>query len=175
MGLDKRILQLENSVITESSQSETYKNQVARLRANLEESHKEQNVLRAEIEELHLKLKQQIFITKENIEKSELKGAQDQINLSYKFAHVDESLLNSLSFGSRNQDLNQELMIKFEQLQSKFEEHRLQSQKETEILKNQNRDLQNELFKSRSQNLLISAITSEVEDITWSWVNLIKE
>jgi hypothetical protein len=154
--IDKKVLQLENSVITESSQRETYKNQLSILRQNIEESHKEQTNLRAEIDELHLKLKHQIVITKETIEKSELRAGQDQMNFSYKFPQVEESQLNSLAFGIHKPDQNQELMIKFEQLQNKFEEHRLQSQKETETLKKQNRDLQNELFKSKSQNMMIS-------------------
>lgn len=154
--LDKKALQQENTLLTEASQMEAYKQQIQKQRADFENLNQEYNLRVAEVEEMRSQLRRQEQIVRETLEKSESRIHPEQMSFSYKFPQIEESNLNALAFNQGyGADMNHELMVKFETLQNKFEEHRLQSQREAEELKHRNAELQHELLKTRSQAQIV--------------------
>jgi len=155
--LDKIVLQQENTLLTEASQMDAYKQQIQKQRADFEILNQEYNLRVAELEEMRSQLRKQEQVARETLERSESRIHPEQMSFSYKFPQIEESNLNALAFNQGyGADMNHELMIKLETLQNKFEEHRLQSQKETEELKRHNAELQQELLKTRSHAQLVA-------------------
>jgi len=171
--LEKKVLELENTIYAQTSENESLRAQTATLRNNLERAmFEKEHRYKSEIDDLTDQLKKKCKTLEEyEVDKKDINGKglrrqssskfdefyNDNMKFSYRFLNIDESAFTKdLNNHTQDTQLNQNLLEKFEYLQQMFEKHRIESTKENSTLNNRIKELTYEINKLKTQNKMIA-------------------
>ncbi len=193
--LEKKTFELENTIFAQTSEIESFKNNIKNLKQNIDRTIcDKENKFKGEIQDLEDELRkksktiaQYELESKGNTEMGIKRKSTHKLDdfytdnmFSYRFLNIDESMFTKeINENTQDTQINPNILEKFEELQDKFEQHRAESSNENVILSRRIKELTSEVNKLKMQNKMISeeklSIQKSARDFNSREISIVKK